>query len=139
MTLSQSSNAIIAYEGRPTEVFEAILIQLVSSGMHTNYANHDADLILWVYDKDEWREALLRDWMIEPIIYTEAEGRKYMRATCKDALNAMYRKDDNCPILLDKMTFNIFSQYISMKKSKNSGVYLSATIYGGICGALTHM
>ena len=62
-----------------------------------------------------------------------------MRATCKDALKAINRNDDNFPILLEKMTFNLFSHYKSMKKIKNLGVYLSATSYEGICIALTHM
>ena len=77
--------------------------------------------------------------MVERPINAKAEGKKAMRAACKYALNAMCRNDDNCPILLEKMTFNIFSHYMSMKESKNSGVYLSATIYGGIRSALTHM
>ena len=77
--------------------------------------------------------------MVERLITAKAEGKKAMRATCKDAINAMNRNDDNCPILLAKMTFNIFSHYMSMKRSKNSGVYLSTTSYGGIRSALTHM
>ena len=47
--------------------------------------------------------------------------------------------DDNCPILLAKTTFNIFSHLMQMKKSKNSGVYLSFTNYEDIFIALTHM
>ena len=43
------------------EVVEAILNQVDYSGMQENYANHNVDLILWIYDKDEWREASLRD------------------------------------------------------------------------------
>ena len=125
MTLSQASNAIIAYEGSPTAFIEAILSQVFSSGTRKNYANQNADLILWIYEKDEWREALLRDWMVERLITTEAEGKKVMRAICKYALNAMNINDDNCPILLAKNAFNIFSHYMSMKTSKNSGVYLS--------------
>ena len=125
MTLSQASNAIVASEGRPTTVAEAILNQVVSSGTQENYANHNVDLILWIYEKDEWREALLRDWMIERLITIEAEGKKAIRATCKSALKEISINYDNCPILLEKMTFNLFSHYMSMKKSKNSGVYLS--------------
>ena len=56
MALSQESNAIVAYEWLPTAVIKAILSQLVSSGTQKNYANHNSDLILWVYDKYEWRE-----------------------------------------------------------------------------------
>ena len=77
---------------------------------------------------------MLRDWMVERLITAEAEGKESMRAASKDALNAINRNDDNCPILLERMTFNILSHYMSINKSKNSGVYLSATSYGGICG-----
>ena len=101
--------------------------QVVSSGTQEKYSNHNVDLILWAYDKDEWREALLRDWMVERLVTVEAEGRKLMCDTCKAALKAINRNDDNCPIVLEKLTFNIFSHYMSMKKSKNSGVYISAT------------
>ena len=71
MTLCQASNSIIAYEGRRTEFVKAILSQVVSSGTRTNYANHNVDLLLWIYEKDEWREALLRDWMVECLISDE--------------------------------------------------------------------
>ena len=62
-----------------------------------------------------------------------------MSSTFKDEINAMNINYDNCPILLTKITFNIFSCYMSMKKSKNSRLYLSATSYGGIRSALTHL
>ena len=127
MTLSQASNYIIAYEGRFTAAVKAILNQVFSSGTQANYANHNSDLILWIYEKDEGREALLRDWMVERLVTAKDEGRKAMSATCKDAINSINRNDDNCSILLKKMTFNLFSHYTSMKKSENSGVYLSAT------------
>ena len=107
--------------------------------MQENYANHNSDLILWIYEKDEWREVLLRDWVVERLINYEAAGKKAMRATCKDSLKAINRNNDNCPIIMDKMTFNIFSNYMSMKKCKNSGVYIYATSYRDIHIALTHL
>ena len=48
------------------------------SGKQENYANHNADLILWIYEKDERREVLLRDWLVERLIDVEAEGKKSM-------------------------------------------------------------
>ena len=65
MNLSQ---AIVAYEGRPTDVVESILSQVVG-----NYACHNVDLILWIYKREEQREELLRDWMVERLI---AAGRE---------------------------------------------------------------
>ena len=84
-------------------------------------------------------EYLLMGCMVECLITAEAEGNKSMCATCKDALKSINRNDDKCPILLAKMTFNILSHYMSMKKSKKSRVYLSATRYGGIRSALNHL
>ena len=77
--------------------------------------------------------------MVELVVTAESKGRKAMRATCKYAINAINSNNDKYPILLKNMTFNIFSHYMSMKKSENSGVYLSATRYGGILSALTHL
>ena len=68
MNLSQS---IFAYEGRPTAVVESILSQVVSSGTQGNYANHKIDLILCIYKREEWREELLRDWMVDCLISAE--------------------------------------------------------------------
>ena len=45
-------------------VVEAILSQVVSSGTRKNYANHNADLILWIYDKDEWVEKDLHKYAV---------------------------------------------------------------------------
>ena len=116
MIPSQASNAIAAYEGCPTLVVKAILNQVVSSGTQENYSNHNVDLILWIYEKDERREALLRDWLVERLITSEAEGKKSMRANRKAALKSINRNDHNCPILLEKMTFGLFSHYMSIKK-----------------------
>ena len=83
MNLSQ---AIVAYEGRPTAVFESILIQVVSSGNQGNYNSHNVNLILWIYERGEWREELLRDWMMERLISAKEKGKKETCATCKAAL-----------------------------------------------------
>ena len=65
MNLSQ---AIFAYEGRLNAVVESILSQVVSSGTQGNDANHNVDLILCIYEREEWREELLRDWMVDSLI-----------------------------------------------------------------------
>ena len=82
---------------------------------------------------------MLRYWMVERLITTKAEGNKVMSATCIYALNEMNRNDDNCTILLVKMTFNIFYHYMLMKRSNNLGVYSPVTSYWGIRSAITHL
>ena len=73
MNLSQ---AIFAYEGRPTSVVGSILIQFVSSGTQVNCTNHNVDLILCIYKREEWREELPRDWMVERLIDAKEKGKK---------------------------------------------------------------
>ena len=62
-----------------------------------------------------------------------------MRATCEDALEEVNRSDKNFPIVLDKLTFNVFSHYMSTKKSKKYGGYLSATSYCRVRSSLTNL
>ena len=54
--------------------------------------------------------------MVECLITVETEEKKAMCATCKAALKAINRNDDNCPILMEKMRFDLFSHYMSMEK-----------------------
>ena len=73
MNLSQ---AIVAYEIRPTAVVESIWSQVVSSGTQGNYAYHNVEPVLWIYERDEWREELLRDWMVERLFAADKKGKK---------------------------------------------------------------
>ena len=73
MNLSQD---IVAYEGRPTDVVESILSQVVSSGTQGNYSQQNVDLVLWICEREEWREESLRDWMVEHLIADEEKGEK---------------------------------------------------------------
>ena len=53
MNLSQAINATIVYEGYPTSLVDYILNQVVSSDTQENYANHNVDLVLWIYEKEK--------------------------------------------------------------------------------------
>ena len=77
--------------------------------------------------------------MVERLISAEEKGKKENRVTCKAALEEFIIGDNNCPIVLEKMTFNVFSPYISTKKSRKYGVYLSDTSYFGVRSSLTHL
>ena len=59
--------------------------------------------------------------MVERLIATEEKGKKEKRDTCKADLEDINRSDDNWPIVLENITFNIFSDYMSTKKSKKYG------------------
>ena len=45
------SQAIIAYESLCTDIVESILSQVLSSSTQGNYANHNPDLIIWIYER----------------------------------------------------------------------------------------
>ena len=77
--------------------------------------------------------------MAERLISAKEKRKKETRATFKAALEEVNKIDDNCPIVLEKMIFNVFSHYMSTKKSKKFGGYLSATGYGGLQSPLTHL
>ena len=47
--------------------------------------------------------------MVECLVYTNEKGKKEASGTCKYALEEVKKSDDNRPIGLDKMTFNLFS------------------------------
>ena len=69
------------------------------------------------------------------------EGKKTrpaMMKICKDALGAVNKASNNCPIILSSLTFNIFSHYLTTRRKKNK-CYLDKTTYGGIRNALTHL
>ena len=51
-----------------------------------------------------------------------------VREVCKKALNEINKADNNCPIILSKLTFNIFSHYLTTRKNKK-GEYLSKAGY----------
>ena len=136
MNLSQ---AIVAYEVRTTAVVESILSQVVSSGTQCNYAYHNVDLVLWIYQRQEWGEELMRDWMVDSLIYAKQKGNKETRDTCKSYMKEVNRSNNNCPVVLEKLILNIFSHYMSTKNSKNSWGYLSSASCGGVRSSLTHM
>ena len=47
--------------------------------------------------------------MVERLISANEKGKKEMRANCKADMKEVNKSDDNCPIELEKMIFNIFS------------------------------
>ena len=79
------------------------------------------------------------DWMVDRLIDDKDKDKKEMCANCKKYLDEVNISDDNCPIVLEKMTFHFFSHYMSTKTSKNLGGYLSDTSYGGFQSYLTNM
>ena len=134
-----SSTAIIAYEDKPTQEVAKILRNIVTERTEKGYATNNAALILWLYDDESMRENLLKDWMVELLHQAKESGRKAMKKACHEAFNQMDRTNDQSPIVLEKMTFDILSHYISTRKRMKNENYLSASNYGKIRSSLTHM
>ena len=84
-------------------------------------------------------EELLRYWMVERLIAAEEKGKKEMNDTYKDALEELNRSSNNSPIVIQRMTFNVFPHYMSTKKSKNYGGYFNDTGYGGVLSSLSNL
>ena len=57
------------------------------------------------------------------------EQRKYCKRILEEIVNTM-----NSPIILNKLTFSIFSHYIGRRKNPD-GLLMSKASYGGYCSA----
>ena len=59
--------------------------------------------------------------MVERRIASNEKGNKETCDTCKSALEEVNSSNYNWPIVIEKLTFNVFSHYMSTKKSKIPG------------------
>mmetsp|Transcript_300 Transcript_300/g.531 ORF Transcript_300/g.531 Transcript_300/m.531 type:complete len:160 (+) Transcript_300:103-582(+) len=111
--------AIVQYQGRATEEVQKIMKCVVAAKSEEKYLNENIMFLLWLYDGN-FRKEVLRDTFIDALNLAaiQDEGTKRrpkMRKVCRDALNKMQQGADNCPIMLQKLTFNI-SRIISLRE-----------------------
>ena len=57
---------------------------------------------------------------------------------CKFALYGMNKTDSNSPIILQKITFNLFSYYLTTRRNKG-GWFLSKVSYSGVISPFVNM
>ena len=57
--------------------------------------------------------------MVERIIAAEDKGNKEKCAACKADLEDINRSNDNCPIVLNNMTFKMFYIIFQLKRVKS--------------------
>ena len=143
--MNPDATALIPYDGQgPTTEVLSIMKRVVSLKSELKYKSENVNLLLWIYDgNDSVKDLLLEEWFRNKLSDAEVgdEGKKTrpaMRKICKDALDAVNKASDNCPIILPSLTFNIFSHYLTTRRKKNVS-YLEKTTYGGIRSALTHL
>ena len=140
---TNQNNTIIAYQGRPTNVFEKIMKRVVASKSELKYKNDNTTFILWLYKNQDLREEFLQDWFVTQLIDKEAidantKGRKNMREIRKIAIYGMNRTDSNPSTSLQKITFNLFSHYLTTRRNKGGG-FLSKSSYSGLRSVFVHM
>ena len=58
---TNQNNAIVAYQGRPTNVVEQIMKLVVASKSESKYKNDNTTFILWLYNNQDLREEFLQD------------------------------------------------------------------------------
>ena len=72
------------------------------------------------------------------MINGNTKGRKNMRAMYKLPPDGMNKTDSNSPIILQNITFNLFSHYLTTRRNKGGG-FLSKARYSGARSAFVHM
>ena len=137
------NNTIIAYQIRPTNVAKQIMKRIVASKSESKYKNENTTFILWLYVNQDLREEFLQDWFVTQLIEKEAieankKGRKNMRSIYKLALDEMNKTDINSPIILQKITFNLFSHYLKTRRNKGRG-FVSKASYSVVRSAFVNM
>ena len=145
---AQAISALVLYDNidQTNEVTE-IMGRVVSATSIIKYNNENKTFIFWIHRSDVMiRELLLEEWMIVKLDTAKAldieRGKALMpemRKVCKEVLGAVQKGENNCPIILQSLTFNIYSHYLTTRRKKGTLVYLSKTSYNGIKSALCHL
>ena len=81
--------------------------RVVASKSESKYKNDNTTFILWLYDNQNIIEGFLQ----KELIHANTKGRKNMRAICKLAIDGMNKTDINYPIILQNITFNLFTLF----------------------------
>lgn len=146
------------FEENDKEV-QNILSEVVTKRSKNTYRIHNVTFIFWLFDTSLYRDTCLdKDFVMElkkaaneDVIYDENEKnktrkkkrklgmRKNQRKVCKNWLDSLDNdKSQKCPINLANLNFEIFSRYISTRKTDKGG-YLSKITYGGMQSGLSHL
>ena len=104
-----------------------------------SYANQNVVFILWLYNTPH-RSLLEESFVDAP---GSLENDREMKKWIKDILLTMHPRSV-CPVILSKLTFDIFSEYLASKKLSrqhigNASNALSASSYGNYWSALMHL
>ena len=114
--MNPDATALIPYDGHgPTTEVLSIMKRVVYLMLEKKYKAENVNLLLWIYDgNNSAKYLLLEEWICNKLSDAEVgdeekKTRPAMRKICKDALDAVNKASNNCPIILLSLTFNIFS------------------------------
>ena len=62
------NNAIVSYQGRPTNVVKQIMKRIFVSKSELKYKNDNRTFILWLYKNQDLIEEFLQDWFVTQLI-----------------------------------------------------------------------
>ena len=127
-TANSVSEAIVPYAGKPSSNVQEILNNYVAKSSLKMYDRSNIQLILYLFDIDPEMflhssfldEALEADDLDFALGWKEKGRRDNLRDLCKKRLETVNKHDKNCPLILQKVTFNVFSHYLATKKTQRA-------------------
>ena len=145
-TANSVSEAIVPYAGKPSSNVQDILNNYVAKSSLKMYDRSNIRLILYLFDIDPEMflhssfldDALEADDLDFALGWKEKGRRDNLRDLCKKRLEIVNKHDKNCPLILQKVTFNVFSHYLATKRNKK-GEMMSKSSYGMFRSAFTHL
>ena len=112
------------------------------------YVNENARFILWIYNNDNLRDQLLDDDFLGRVHHhlldlelTGEQLSKKIKSIARNELLGVKKLaggGHNSPIVLEALTFEHYSEYVTSRK-KTNGSFLSIYSYSGMTSALRHL
>ncbi len=114
-----------------------IMRSVVAPKTALNYCLRNTSFLMYLLDiqNEEDMNGLFEPWFLDVFDGLDEEERK--RKAIKDFVFSMESSLDNCPLVLDCLTFKIFSEFIASKKQ--DGKMMSKSTYEGYKSALRHI
>ena len=130
-TTTPPPTATLNSYGTHTDEVNKILKNVVANSSQGHYNNQNVTFVLWIYSHPTHKTLLLSQVFLPLIQQADLDDRLEgnvgkrkckMRSLTKEWIENCTNKE-NCPILLDRLTFDIFSCYlVSRKKPASSGM-----------------
>ena len=127
---------------RQTQVVKEVMAGVIDEKSAVKYAGQNIQFAIFCFGRDELRDKLLEVWFIEEWNKTTNSRARYTYA--KSCFLKMSPNDNNCPFKLSKLTFEIFSDFITLRtpsRGRNRGqtMALGNSSYEQSISALKHL